>query len=319
MPTDPTPNPVAPFLEQHGVMILDGGLATELEARGADLRDSLWSAASLIDDESRIEQVHYDYYTAGADVAITATYQASFEGFAARGLDRPATTRLLRSAVRLAGDARDRFWADADRAARLRPLVAASIGPYGAMLADGSEYRGRYAVDAKTLADFHRGRLDVLADTDVDLLACETIPSAVEVEALVTVLAEYDVPAWISCSCRDGNSVSDGTPFADAAAIATACERVVAFGVNCTDPHHVPTLLAGAAARTRTPLVAYPNSGERWDAAARRWCPGPGTTHDAWSPRRWYDAGARLIGGCCRTTPQTIADMVEVLRPPADE
>ena len=185
-------DPVGSFLAKRPLMILDGALATELERRGANLTDPLWSAKCLIERPDLIRDVHFDYFRAGADVATTATYQATFEGFARRGIDGSAAARLMCDAVTLAAAARDEFWSvDTHRTGRSKPLVAASIGPYGAMLADGSEYRGRYVLDDDALADFHRPRLRVLAHAGADLLACETLPCLREARVLANLLREF--------------------------------------------------------------------------------------------------------------------------------
>lgn len=310
-----------------GVAILDGGLATELERRGADLDDPLWSARLLIADPGLIAQVHADYLAAGADLITSASYQASFPGFARRGLDRDAAEGLLRASIRLAVEARDRFWRDAQTPpSRPRPLVAASIGPYGAFLADGSEYRGDYGLSVAALMDFHRDRLACLAEAGADLLAFETIPSLPEAEALVRLLDEILAPpAWLSFQCRDDRRLADGAPLAEAVALAEVASGIAALGVNCVPPRAVRPLLECARERTGKPLVAYPNSGERWDAADRRWRAGAdreGATSDregaaAGGPvedpaafaalaRSWAAAGAALIGGCCRTGPEHI-------------
>jgi homocysteine S-methyltransferase len=301
-------NPIADFLAQRPLLILDGALATELERRGADLRDALWSAKSLIEQPELIKDVHRDYFDAGADVATTATYQASFEGFARRGLDATRAAQLMRFAVALGVAARDEFWAiPANRRGRLRPLVAASVGPYGAMLADGSEYRGHYSIDEQGLRDFHRSRLAVLADSGADLLAFETIPSLGEALALAAVLEEFpQTTAWMSFACRDGESTCEGQGIGECAARLSGYGQIAAIGVNCTAPEHVASLLARLRASTPKPLLAYPNSGERYDAVDKRWLE-RGAPHDfAAAARTWYAAGARLIGGCCRTSPRDI-------------
>ena len=279
---------IDPFAAYPGCVVLDGGLATELERRGADLRDPLWSARVLVEDPELIVEVHRAYVAAGADVITGASYQASFEGLAARGLDRAAASRLLARSVELAREAVD------DR----RVLVAASVGPYGAVLANGAEYTGDYGLgDASTaraaLRDFHLQRAEVLAAAGPDLLAIETIPSVVEAEALVEVLdALGDVPAWVSFSCRDGARLSDGTPLEDAVSIVASSPQVVAVGVNCTPPAFVPELIRRAAhdhghapwSPTRTaagpgtrrprrgPATRSPTGSDRW-----RWiCGRPG-------------------------------------------
>jgi homocysteine S-methyltransferase len=277
-----------------GALVLDGGLATELERRGADLRDPLWSARILLEDPDLIRAVHADYFAAGADVAISASYQASFEGFAERGLSRERAAGLMRRSVELAREA-----AGDDR------IVAASVGPYGAVLADGSEYVGRYGLSVQELIEFHAPRIEVLLEAGPDLLAIETIPSILEAEALVTILEGLPgVSAWISFSCSDGVRISDGTSFADAAALAASSPRVVAVGVNCSPPVHISALLSSV--RVDTPLLAYPNVGSTWDAVAKSWIlDGPRPDFGA-AAADWRAAGARIVGGCCGTTPDDI-------------
>lgn len=302
-----TINPLTPFLDQQQCVVLDGALATELERRGADLRDPLWSARLLVEQPALIEQLHYDYFAAGADVAITASYQATFPGFARRGIGHDKAAALMRLSVELAQNARERFCAENRDPARLRPLVAASVGPYGAYLHDGSEYRGDYGLTVAELMDFHRPRMAVLAASGADLIACETIPCRAEAEALVALLAEFpDVRAWLSFSCCDGERVCHGEPFAECAALAAASPQVVAVGLNCTPPRYVESLLRAAFAVTDKPLLAYPNSGERWDAANACWVEGSGAGDFAALAPRWAAAGARLLGGCCRTSPDDI-------------
>lgn len=299
-------NPIQPLLDQQGVVILDGALATELEARGADLRDPLWSAKVLLEQPGLIQQLHYDYFMAGANVAITASYQASFPGLQARGLNTTQAADLMRLSVQLALDAREQFLI-ANPLRTTPPLVAASVGPYGAYLHDGSEYTGAYGLTIDELMDWHRPRLAVLADSGADLLACETIPSLVEAEALVQLLAEFpNTAAWLSFSCRDGEHLCHGEPFAAGVELAEASANIVAVGINCTAPRHIESLLRQAQGATTKPLLTYPNSGERWDAAAQCWLPGTGEADFAQAAQRWVDAGARLIGGCCRTGPGEI-------------
>jgi homocysteine S-methyltransferase len=288
-------------------MVLDGALATELERRGANLHDPLWSATCLIEHPEMIQAVHADYFSAGADVATTATYQASFTGFERRGIRGEAAAGLMRGAVELAAAARDEFWSvDENRRERRRPLVAASIGPFGAMLADGSEYRGRYAASDLELAQFHRPRLQVLATSAADLIAFETIPTLREAIVLAELLREFPtMTSWMSFSCRDGGHTSEGEKIADCAAALRPYPQVAAVGVNCTDPRFVRDLLTCMAEHTDRPLVAYPNSGELYDSTGKSWS-GPVSGCFADRSAEWFDAGARLIGGCCRTTPADI-------------
>ncbi len=317
-------DPVAPLLARQSCVVLDGALATELERRGADLADPLWSARCLLERPELIGEVHRDYFEAGADVATTATYQASFEGFARRGLDRDDAVALMRLAVHIAVEARDRFWDGAvTRSARARPLVAASIGPYGAMLADGSEYRGRYAASDAELADFHSRRLEALADCGAELFACETLPCLREARIVARAVRDCsDLPAWIAFTCRDGARNAEGEDFGDCVAALEEFPQVLAVGVNCSAPEHVGELLSRARVRTHRPLIAYPNSGETYDAVAKRWRPAPPAARGpvdgvAAHAAGWVAAGARLLGGCCRTTPADIAALRRALLAPA--
>jgi S-methylmethionine-dependent homocysteine/selenocysteine methylase len=297
------------LLAGGGVVVIDGGLATELEHAGHHLGDDLWSARLLADEPEAIVAAHLAYYRAGARVAITASYQATFEGFAARGLDHDEAAALLRRSVTLAAEARARYRAELAPADPGPLLVAASVGPYGAWLADGAEYRGRYGLDRRALRDFHRGRLEVLWSAGPDLLACETIPDVVEVRALADVLDEVAAPAWLALSCADGGHLRDGTPVEEAAAIADATRGFVAVGVNCTAPEHVEELITRIAAVTAKPVVVYPNSGEGWETATGRWLPATGPDVDVATAGRWVAAGARLVGGCCRVGPGQISEL----------
>jgi homocysteine S-methyltransferase len=298
-----------PFASFPDVVVLDGGLATELEARGADLSDELWSARLLLDDPGLIVDVHRAYVDAGADVVIGASYQASFEGLSRRGLDHAAARALFARSVELAREG-----------AGGRALVAASVGPYGAVLANGAEYTGDYGLGngetaRGSLRDFHGPRAEALVDAGPDVLAIETIPSIVEAEALLNVLdALGEAPAWFSFSCRDAGHLNDGTPFDDAVDLVAGQAGVVAVGVNCTSPTAVPGLVRIAARRTARSIVAYPNKGGTWDASRNRWSGDElpeGLGPVAVDLRR---AGARLIGGCCGTTPSDIAAAAVALR-----
>lgn len=304
-------NPLQPFLEAQGVLILDGGLATELEARGYDLNDALWSARLLRDDPQAIKQVHEDYLEAGADCIISASYQATLAGFMALGLDGAQAEALLRRSVQLAQEARDEFWASpGNREERQRPLVAASVGPYGAYLADGSEYTGAYELDEEGLLRFHRRRWQILVDCEPDLLACETIPSAPEARALVRLLRETpQAVAWLSFSCSDEGHVNDGTPLAQCVAPLDDVEQVVAVGINCTAPRFVPSLVQEARGVTGKPIVVYPNSGETYDVTQKRWLGASIPEDFAARSHEWRRAGAVLLGGCCRTGPQHVAEI----------
>lgn len=290
-------------MAENSVVISDGGLATEFEARGHDLWDPLWSARLLVDAPWEVAAVHAAYFRAGANIATTVSYQASFEGLAARGVSRDDAVLLLRRSVELASQARDRV-----NAGDL--WIAASVGPYGAALADGSEYRGRYGLSVAELARWHRPRLEVLADAGADVLALETIPDSDEAEALVNVVHQLGVPAWLSYTI-DGTRTRAGQPLADAFTVAAGVPEIVAVGINCCAPDDV--LSAIALADIGKPVIVYPNSGERWDGRRRIWV----------GPRRfcgqlaaqWVAAGARIVGGCCRVRPADIAEVRRACNP----
>lgn len=278
-------------------VVLDGGLATLLEARGHDLTSDLWSARLLRDDPDAIVAAHREFFAAGAQVATSASYQASFEGFARLGLDREQAADLMRRSVALARRARDESAPEG--------WVAASIGPYGAYLADGSEYRGDYDVDVAGLRAFHHPRLEVLAEAGAEVFAVETVPCLAEVEALCAELDGSGLRAWLSLSA-DGDRTRAGEPLAEAWAMAADVAEIVAVGVNCCAPGDVVGALAGAHGR----LVAYPNSGQGWDAVRRTWT--GESAFDAGAVAAWLAEGVRLVGGCCRVGPDDIADIAEV-------
>lgn len=283
-------------------VVLDGGLSTALTAAGHDLSDALWSARLLLTDPDAITAAHLAYYRAGAEVAITSSYQATFEGFGRRGLSAAETAGLLRDSVALAR--RAAFEVDGPR------WVAASVGPYGAMLADGSEYRGRYGLSPSALEAFHRPRIEVVAEAGADVLAVETIPDVDEAEAVLRVVAGSGVPLWLSYSAR-GTRTCAGQPLVEAFEVVRGVAEVVAVGVNCCDPADVDEAVALARRITGKPVVVYPNSGENWDAAARTWAGAP-----AFDPARvagWVAGGARLVGGCCQVGPGMIAELATAL------
>ena len=301
-------NPIASILDLQPALVIDGALATELERRGCDLKDSLWSAKILLEQPEQIKQVHYDYFKAGADCAITASYQATIAGFAKRGLSEAEAVALMKKSVTLAKEARDEFWAvEANRTGRVKPFVAASVGPYGAYLANGEEYTGNYGLTEKELMDFHRPRMRALIEAGADLLACETIPCLIEAQALVKLLGEFQsVHAWISFSCRDEAHVCEGDRFEDCIRQIEASPFVDAVGVNCTSPRFIPALIREAKKATQKPVLVYPNSGETYDAAKSDWDGHRIYESFGEEAKEWYNAGARLIGGCCRTTPEDI-------------
>ncbi|MFC6066001.1 homocysteine S-methyltransferase [Streptomyces ochraceiscleroticus] len=293
----------------RGPLVLDGGLSNQLESAGHDLSDELWSARLLAEQPDAITAAHRAYYEAGSQVAITSSYQATFEGFAHRGIGPEEAAGLLRRSVELAREAAGLAMKDGVPG----PLyVAASAGPYGAMLADGSEYRGRYGLSVDELERFHRPRLEVLAAAEPDVFALETVPDADEGRALVRAVRGLGVPAWLSYSVEGGRTRA-GQPLAEAFALAAEADEIVAVGVNCCVPEDADAAVELAARVTGKPVVVYPNSGEEWDAQARAW-----RGRATFTPERvtaWTARGARLIGGCCRVGPDSVSALAGLVSP----
>lgn len=338
-------NPIEQILRELPVMILDGALATELEQHGCDLDDPLWSARVLLENPDVIVQVHADYFRAGADCAITSSYQATVDGFRKRGIGEQEALDLIRKTVELAAQARDDVWAEVQGGgvenrevklegslvfgterqttdisetgflARPRPMVAASVGPYGAYLADGSEYVGHYGVTDETLTAFHRPRMAALLEAGADILAFETIPSLQEARVLVDLLKEFPhAYAWLSFSLKDGTSISEGTPLELCAQTFGSEPQIAAIGLNCA-PMEVVTEAVNILSRASDkPVIVYPNSGEVYDAATKTWS-GQGTCGSmSDASEQWVAAGAKIIGGCCRTTPHQIGELAKKWR-----
>jgi homocysteine S-methyltransferase len=322
---------------EGGPVLLDGGLATQLEAQGADLTDTLWSAGLLIRDPAAVVAAHEAFFAVGAEVATTVSYQASYEGLRRAGLDDPAIDALLTDSVTLARRAAENREQDRDHRRR---WVAASVGPYGAMLADGSEYRGHYGLSVSRLRAFHHRRLQVLAAAEPDVLALETVPELAEVEALVAELDQVQRPAWLAMTVRTERALpanfsssassanaatsadadrpdqarvtlASGESFAAALAIAADSPWLIAVGVNCSRPEDATVAVATVAAQAGKPAVVYPNSGEIWDPVHRRWA---GRRHlDPTTVSGWLSDGAVLVGGCCRIDPATLAELGQVV------
>lgn len=304
-------NVIEEFLKRQRIAIIDGAMATELEARGCDLNDDLWSARVLLEQPELIRAVHLDYFNNGADIAITASYQATVDGFAKRGLSREQALDLIKKSVQLAQEARDEFWAkEENRVGRLRPLIAGSVGPYGAYLADGSEYRGDYNLSEDELIAFHRPRVEALIASGADLLACETIPCGIEARALIRLLAEFpNTLAWFTFTAKDGEHISNGERIADIAAFLDSQPQAAAIGINCTSPLHIPSLVREIKKNTNKPIIVYPNSGEYYSAVTNTWHGETSSDKFGLQSKEWYENGATLIGGCCRTTPGHIREI----------
>ncbi|SDA63863.1 homocysteine S-methyltransferase [Lachnospiraceae bacterium G11] len=310
------------IVEKYGLLILDGGVGSEVERRGFEVKDKLWSAKALAEKPELLEQVHYDYFKAGADVGITASYQASLAGFRESGYSDEDAEKFIRKSVQIVKSARERFYnelSDEEKSKRPYPLVIGSLGPYAAYFADGSEYIG-YSdkIGPEEFKEFHKARIEWLLDEGVDALAIETTPSLREPLAVLDYLKENhpEVPVWVSFNSRSGDSVSDGKPIKDAAKAINDYEQVVAVGVNCVEPKYVSSLISEIKASTNKLIVVYPNVGLHYDEKSIRW---------KWKhvdneeeerfitfsdkTKQWHEEGANLIGGCCNSTPSDIASI----------
>lgn len=306
-----TMNPIERILRNFPVIILDGAMATELESYGCNLNDDLWSAKVLMEEPELIKKVHLDYFTAGADVAMTASYQATIEGFMSRGLSKEQAKKLIQTSVEIAVEARDEFWENTDNhLGRPKPLVSASVGPYGAFLADGSEYKGNYSLTVDQLVEFHRERMGILVEAGADVLICETIPCLKEAQAIVKLLKEFpDTYAIISFSAKDGLHISDGEKVAHCAAWLDQHEQVASIGINCTPPKYIPSLIKEISRYTTKPIAVYPNSGASYNPIDKTWEDVSTEEDYGQLAKEWFELGASLIGGCCRTTPEDIQEI----------
>jgi homocysteine S-methyltransferase len=290
-------------LDLANIRVLDGGMATELEKLGCDLSGPLWSAHVLRERPEMIAGVHASYLAAGADCILTASYQVSAEAYAEIGLTPEDAAASLRESVRIAQAVRTDF----SRSSSRTVLIAASLGPYGAALHNGAEYHGNYDISFDQLVSFHARRLAVLADTNADIVAFETVPSLEEARAIAAALEQFpEISAWVSFTCRDESHTAHGEPISECGSFLDSVPRIVAVGINCTAPAFVTPLIRALKASTTKPIVVYPNSGEGWNAKTRSWTGKSDPAGFAESAQEWRKAGAQIIGGCCRTDPEHV-------------
>jgi homocysteine S-methyltransferase len=282
------------------LVVIDGGLSTQLEAMGCRLDDPLWTARTLLDEPGAVTAAHRAFVEAGAGVVISASYQVARSVFVEVGLRPQDADRALESSIAAARTA----------VAGTGTLVAASVGPYGATTHDGAEYRGNYGLSLDELATFHDERIRVLMAAGPDLLAIETIPDLLEAQALMEVLPA-DAWAWVSFTAGEGGNLRAGQPIEEAVEAVAGHPGVRAVGVNCTEPHLVPSILARMARVTDLPLVAYPNAGGSWDARSGAWV-GPVQAVSG-AVASWIEAGAVIVGGCCGTNAIDIGRMADAV------
>ena len=307
------------LLEKQDIIILDGALGTELERQGYDVSGRLWSAKYLLENPQIIQDLHEDYVRAGSNIITTSSYQASIPAFVEAGLSLDKADDLLKETVFLAQAAVKNVWQglSLDEQQRSYPLIAGSVGPYAAFLADGSEYTGAYHLSEKEFKDFHRPRIQALLDAGCDLLALETIPNGAETKALVHLLSEEfpQVEVYLSFTAQTVSAISDGTLIEEVGRLAQSSPQVLAVGFNCTAPHLIAPLLEKLKQVCDKPLLAYPNSGEIYNVATNTWQDNPEqqlclTDYS----HLWKKQGVQLFGGCCRTRPEDIRQLAGELR-----
>lgn len=310
-------NLIEKILHTQKVIVTDGALGTELEACGCDLKNKLWSSNVLINNPEIIAKIHTSYLKAGADCISTSSYQSSIAGFIEHGFNAEQAYALIRKSSEIAVAARDEFWdtlTDTECAARVKPFVVGSIGPYGAFLADGSEYRGDYVLDKAVLFDFYRPRIQALLEGGAELLGFETLPSSGEA-LIILELLEHEFPtaqAWFAFSAKDRLHISNGEPIENVIQAVAPHDAVVSIGVNCTAPQYIDSLIHLIAQNTQKPIIVYPNSGENYDAENKQWYNHSTAGAFAEHAQCWFEQGARLIGGCCRTSPKEINEMAHL-------
>lgn len=308
------------LLDKNEYVILDGALGTELENRGYDVSGKLWSAKYLLENPKVIQDLHEVYLRAGADIITTSSYQATIQGLEDYGLTEQEATDTIALTVDLAKKARENVWnalSDDAKNKRPYPLISGDVGPYAAYLADGSEYKGNYHLSKEEFKDFHRTRIKSLLSAGCDFLGIETIPNVVEAEALIELLADEfpETEAYMSFTAQDDESISDGTAIETVAALCDASKQILAFGINCSSPAVISNLLKKIRTVSQKPLVTYPNSGEVYDGATQTWKSLPDHTHTLLENSQiWHQFGAKVVGGCCRTTPDDIACLTNRLR-----
>lgn len=308
------PSPLTALLAKKKLLVIDGAMGTELEARGCRLNDKLWSARILMENPQLIHQIHLDYYRVGADFVITSSYQASVASYELCGLDETAARELITKSVSLAKQARADYLKEIGSSKAL--LVAGSVGPYGTYLADGSEYRGDYQRTHDEFCDFHRPRIDALIKAGVDFLAIETMPSGPEIRSILQLLAnEYPtITAYITFSLRDDQHLCDGTSLASLLPAINAQPQIVGVGVNCCALEKVTSMLITLRTLSNRPLLVYPNSGEKYDPIGKVWLNLPENVRPFHEyVDEWIKHGAKMIGGCCRTNPEIIASITSKL------
>lgn len=301
------------IIKENGIMVIDGSMGTALERLGADNSSSLWTAGTLAKDPELVKQVHLDYFRAGADCGITCTYQATIPGLMENGYTNDEAERIIADSIRLFLEARDAWWnAEGKAEGRSYPLCLAGIGPYGAYLADGSEYRGKYGVSDDVIYDFHRRRLEIVKEAGADIALIETQPSLSEAMIAGDICEELGLDYWISFSCRDGMRINEGDLIRECAeALSDGRPHLKMIGVNCSKPEYISSLIRQLKAVTELPIAVYPNSGLIYDPVTKTWSAPEGVLDFGSYALEYMKAGAAAVGGCCTTDAEQIKQVAE--------
>lgn len=305
------------LLKEKKILVLDGAMSTPLERMGCDLNDDLWTAKILSERPELIRRVHREYLDAGADLCITCSYQASIPGLMNRGYTKERAIDLISSSVTILRDVIEESVCEKQgkackEDAETGPLCLAGVGPYGAYLADGSEYRGNYRISDDELRKFHKERMEALWKAGADLFIMETLPSFREAMILAEIAEEMEAPYWISFSCCDDRRINEGK-------LISACAEELSknhplckvIGVNCTAPQFITGLIRELKASTDLPVGVYPNSGEEYDPVTKTWCGDGENIRFKEYALEWMRAGADIVGGCCRTVKEHICRVKE--------
>ena len=301
------------FLKQGKLIVMDGAMGTELEKRGYNVSDALWSAKFLKENPDAIKQIHKDYMEAGANVVTCCSYQATIPGFMDAGYSEEEAEVLIRKSMEIALLAREEWWQESGKEKGCEyPVIAGDIGPYGAYLADGSEYSGAYDLTKEEYKDFHSKRINILKDAGAEIFAVETCPKLDEAKAVAELLEELDSDFWVSFTVKTPGRISDGTPIKDVVECMNKYSHIKAIGVNCVAPEIVEDIILNLRKESDIPICVYPNSGEVYDGINKVWNGAPDGISFAQRAKKWQIAGARFIGGCCRTSPDDIKEVAKL-------
>lgn len=305
------------ILKTQNTIILDGALGTLMQEKGYNVSDSLWSARFLDENPNVIANIHKEYLQSGADCIITSSYQASIEGFLEKGFKKEKAIELIKLSIKIAIQTRDDFWDSLeDKRNRIKPLVAASIGPYGAYLANGAEYTGVYGISDAKLKEFHKKRLELIVEEKPDIIACETLPSFKEAQILCEHLKKYkNIESWICFSAKDDLSTNAGDNIIEAAKFLDTQEHISAIGINCTHPKYIASLIKKFKDNSSKPIVVYPNGGSKYNPITKKWEKAQITANEyVKMSQLWRASGATIIGGCCETGLEEIEALSKYLK-----